>query len=284
MSKDKPCLENNLGLARHYASQYKGFLKEYPTLEYEDLLQEALLALDRACKAYDSTKGVKFEYLAAVWMKQAMINLLNATGATVRKPQSRKKNESPGHDEAHSNFMIIQTDIPDIDDIEIADDNEDDDETEQLQTMEQALGKLRVVDRQMLQLYYGLGNYKKLTLVEIAEKLGVSKGRAGQKVKFAEEKLRHQMNVPAIQKKKTSATKRNYKLENARRAEYFKEYRRKNKDKLLSKKKEWLKLKAMVTQMETTTREGSRGFTRSIKNARKYQRIKKMKQQENEQL
>lgn len=270
MSKDKPRLEDNLGLARHYARQYQGMLKEYPSIEYEDLYQECLIALAKACEKFDPTKNVKLEYIAAVWMKQAMSNLLKLKGATVQIPWKRKEKASEG-DEVYSSFTSIPMDMPNIDELDLVEDLEDDEEAQLLIQMQDAIEKLRPIDRDILTLYYGLGNHQRLNQREIAEKLNISKNRAGQKIKFAQDKLKKEMEKSDVQKKKEAATKEKIKRHNQAAREYRKRYRELNRERIYAYNAQWNRtnrrkdsekniLKAIAIEIQKTTRTKSSGF------------------------
>ncbi|RZJ67682.1 MAG: sigma-70 family RNA polymerase sigma factor [Flavobacterium sp.] len=251
MSQDKPKLEDYLGFARHYARQFQGFLKQYPTLEHDDLYQEALLALDKACKAFDPSKNVKFEYIAAIWMKQAMLTLIKSKGNTVKRKMDKDE---------HGN--VIFHSVP-IDGMDWVEDVEDDEEAEKLLLMQEALKHLRPIDREILTLHYGLGNHEPMTFRAIAKHLKISNSRAGQKVKFAMEKLAEQMGreQSEAEKKRRKKIKEYNDNQKLNRKKYYLE----NKDKIHAYNNEWRrqnrnllneqrKIKSLAKEMAKTTR------------------------------
>lgn len=193
MCLDKPRFEDYTYLARHYANNYRGMLKEYPSIEFDDLYQEALIALEKACRLYDPTKNVNLKYIAAVWMKQAMITMLKSKGKTYGKKWC-KDEKLDDEEQGLTSLITIPSETCDIDEIEIMDgEDNDEDDAEQFIKLDKSLEKLSIEDQYLLIKYYGLGRTEKLTLKSIGELKGISKERAGQRVRAAKQRLQNIM-------------------------------------------------------------------------------------------
>jgi RNA polymerase sigma factor (sigma-70 family) len=77
MDRDELVLQN-LGLARWVAGRFKGH-----GVDLDDLLQEANLALIKAAKAYDPSRGIKFSTYAARAIRYELIDVI-ADGQVIR--------------------------------------------------------------------------------------------------------------------------------------------------------------------------------------------------------
>ena len=189
----KPQLEKHLGLAHHLARQFKGYLKDCPTLTYNDLLQEALIGLHNACEAYDPEKGIDFGWLAGTWIRQQVSTLIKKNGTTVKLPRLTKKDlesfktdESAGDELNHRVIAVMNYKAIPIEHYEVEDDSRDEDENEM--KLYQALQHLSEKEQQIISNYYGL-NGPTLTLEEIGSHFKITRVRAGQIIKRIQQKL-----------------------------------------------------------------------------------------------
>lgn len=82
-------VEQNLKLVISIAKRY-----EYAsTLDLEDLINEGNIGLLMAARKFDITRGYQFSTIAALFIRQQIIEAIRAYGRTVRVPKNQEKAE-----------------------------------------------------------------------------------------------------------------------------------------------------------------------------------------------
>jgi RNA polymerase sigma factor (sigma-70 family) len=76
-------VRNNVRLAKRNA---EGFLHACGDLEFEDLIQDGILGLNRAAEKFDPERGYKFSTYATWWIRQFISRAIDDTGSLVRLP------------------------------------------------------------------------------------------------------------------------------------------------------------------------------------------------------
>ena len=76
-------VERNLRLAMNTAAKYA---RSQSRMEYDDLIQEAIMGLMHAVDKFDHTKGFKFSTYATWWCRQACQRAIANYGRTIRLP------------------------------------------------------------------------------------------------------------------------------------------------------------------------------------------------------
>jgi RNA polymerase primary sigma factor len=165
----------NQALARWMARKFLG-----TGLDYDDLLQCALLGLHQAAAKYDPERGAKFSTVAYWYMRSEIGKEVATTRSLVRVPAHRPKKDGP---RAISLEMPIAEDMP-LGSL-LPSDDEDAPEVgaERALTrerVEEALGTLRERDRFVVEHRFGInGARHQHTLDEIASRLSISRARVG---------------------------------------------------------------------------------------------------------
>jgi RNA polymerase primary sigma factor len=75
--------ERNMRLAMNVAAKYN---KAQPNMDYEDLIQEAIIGLHRAVEKFDPGRGFKFSTYATWWCRQACQRAVANQSRSVRLP------------------------------------------------------------------------------------------------------------------------------------------------------------------------------------------------------
>jgi RNA polymerase sigma factor (sigma-70 family) len=166
-------VEATIGLA--YSVARRSSFRQ-PGLELEDLQQEALLALVQCAERFDpvSHPNCKFSTFAGF----AMVMWLRSYCARhLRRPREL------------TNFDLSE--IPDpstlLPSIAVRD----------AEIVWDGVERLNAADRQLVELYYGLGDSESLTLSEIGERFGITKQRVHQKVARTLERLSERLHKAA---------------------------------------------------------------------------------------
>ena len=207
-AKDR-LINSNLRLVVKFARRYQGH-----GLSLEDLVQEGMLGLIRAAEKFDWRRGYKFSTYAVLWIKQSMQRGIDNSGRQVRIPahvaqhertvnrvdaELRAKLERDPTDEEVAKASKLPLDqvaatrdltrVTTSLDAPVGDgetsfgelyggstDNvaEEIAETEQEQTVGEALDRLPEQQRRVVQLRFGTGGEPALSVRDTARELGVT--------------------------------------------------------------------------------------------------------------
>jgi RNA polymerase sigma factor (sigma-70 family) len=77
-------IKKNMGLVYSTAGSYWGLNKD-AAIDFDDLIQEGMLGLERAIQTFDYLRGVKYSTYATNWVRQKMFRLIYDNG-TIRVP------------------------------------------------------------------------------------------------------------------------------------------------------------------------------------------------------
>ena len=178
-------LEANLKFVFDVAKHYTG-----RGLPISDLISEGNMGLIKAIDKFDESKDVKFISYAVWWIKQSILdairrnNLLNVVeigtcetnNLTLERTISDEEDEIVGKNDKYFSNQ--------------SDEEKKEVTQEQKEVISKLLNTLSDRERDIIENYYGLGNNKELTLLEIGEKLNLSVERIRQVKLKAIRKLR----------------------------------------------------------------------------------------------
>ena len=163
-------------------------------LDYDDLLQCALLGLHLAAKKYDPERGARFSTVAYWYMRSEIGKEVATTRSLVRVPAHRSVKDGP---------RAISLETPIAEDMPLGSllPSEDGDAPEvgaervlTRERVEEALGTLRERDRFVVEHRFGINGARyPHTLDEIGVMLGVSRARVGQIEQRALARLRFRL-------------------------------------------------------------------------------------------
>ncbi len=182
----------NQGLARWMARKFLG-----TGLEYDDLLQCALLGLHQAAGKFDPERGAKFSTVAYWYMRSEIGKEVATTRSLVRVPAHRPAKDGP---------RAISLETPIAEDLPLGSllpsDGEDAPEVgaDRALTRERVEEALRTClperDRFVVEHRFGINGARyPHTLDEIASRLSISRARVGQIEARALERLRFRLAV-----------------------------------------------------------------------------------------
>ena len=188
-------LTANLRFVFDIAKRYKG---HGATLD--DLISEGNMGLIKAIEKFDVTKNVKFISYAVWWVRQYIQDFLKKTQlrSTVEIIEVRIGNEEDDEncldnqdDESTKDERDVYSDNP----IEIAEGHEND-----MEILNFLLSKTDDRSKEIIELYYGIGDRDSLSLGEIGNKFRLSKERVRQICKknfslFREEILKNNFEL-----------------------------------------------------------------------------------------
>lgn len=217
-------IQVNLRLVILIASEYEGL-----GLSSLDLISEGNLGLVKAAKRFDVSKDVKFSFYAGLWIRQHIKRALSNKSRTIRIPISmidkisaiekqKKIDELKNHDFdkdsddkkvssrlnklinlAKSSFISIDTQVNDSDKGTLADVIPDNSsinpeefitQNDDYDLIKKNLSCLTEREKRVIISRFGLNDENSHKLIEIAEKMGLTKERVRQIEEYALIKLR----------------------------------------------------------------------------------------------
>lgn len=164
----------------------------------DDLIQEGNLGLYEAARRYTPNQG-KFLTYAKFWIQKHLNLALCEQGRTVRLPVNREyeiyKEKKAGKEVNLSNVRIDKK-VGDegsmsLGDLMFHDDFDDPfDKEEQQRILSILLASLKPVERQIIELFYGLGDEEPMSTKEVAEAVGKTAPEVNRVLKVARAKMR----------------------------------------------------------------------------------------------
>src|SRR6266516_899493 len=142
-----------------------------------DLINEGNLGLIRAAHKFDETKGIKFISYAVWWIRQAILQALDAP-------------LTPGEDNKLLDYLPDTTNPGPDDEIF---------EHALTESIESVLATLKEREARILRLYFGLEGQEPMTLEEIGSQLGITRERVRQLKEKALARLRHVSRARALE-------------------------------------------------------------------------------------
>jgi len=167
----------------------------------DDLIQEGNLGLYEAAKRYTPNRG-KFLTYAKFWIQKHLNLALCEQGRTVRLPVNREyeiyKSKKAGKSVNLSNVRIDKK-VGDegsmsLGDLMFHDDfNDPFDKEEQQRVLSILLASLKPVERQIIELFYGLGDEDPMSTKEVADTVGKTAPEVNRVLKIARSKMRNKV-------------------------------------------------------------------------------------------
>lgn len=160
----------NLGFVVSIARQYQD-----KGLVLDDLVSEGNLALMLAAAKWKPEKGIRFVQYAVWDIRKAIERAIDQQGNIIHDAPA-----SVGFTNSRVDMVVAKTNRNAHDEVDLADAGSE---------LTGSLGCLNERERMVITLYYGLGT-DALTMIEIAEQMGLKRERVRQIRKKAEQKLR----------------------------------------------------------------------------------------------
>ncbi|MDO4957692.1 MAG: sigma-70 family RNA polymerase sigma factor [Prevotellaceae bacterium] len=160
----------NLGFVVSIARQYQD-----KGLVLDDLVSEGNLALMLAAAKWKPEKGIRFVQYAVWDIRKAIERAIDQQGNIIHDAPA-----SVGFTNSRVDMVVAKTNRNAHDEVDLADAGSE---------LTGSLGCLNERERKVIMLYYGLGT-DALTMIEIAEQMGLKRERVRQIRKKAEQKLR----------------------------------------------------------------------------------------------
>lgn len=160
----------NLGFVVSIARQYQD-----KGLVLDDLVSEGNLALMLAAAKWKPEKGIRFVQYAVWDIRKAIERAIDQQGNIIHDAPA-----SVGFTNSRVDMVVAKTNRNAHDEVDLADAGSE---------LTGSLGCLNERERKVITLYYGLGT-DALTMIEIAEQMGLKRERVRQIRKKAEQKLR----------------------------------------------------------------------------------------------
>lgn len=160
----------NLGFVVSIARQYQD-----KGLVLDDLVSEGNLALMLAASKWKPEKGIRFVQYAVWDIRKAIERAIDQQGNIIHDAPA-----SVGFTNSRVDMVVAKTNRNAHDEVDLADAGSE---------LTGSLGCLNERERKVITLYYGLGT-DALTMIEIAEQMGLKRERVRQIRKKAEQKLR----------------------------------------------------------------------------------------------
>ena len=205
-----------LPLVSYYSRKYFTSLQYHPIIEQDDLLSVGNIGILKAIESYDLDRGTVFKYYAARAIKQSIMDFIIMHINTIRSPHNKMISDHKIHKmieklEGEHQAEVTQEDIEDSglfsqneiehyysktttsrtpDYFDIAEDEDNDTTNEQLELINKVLPQLSEREQYIIKGFYQLGEYdNKLSLLEVAKELNITKQRASQLKAIAVKKL-----------------------------------------------------------------------------------------------
>lgn len=175
-------LTSNLRFVFDVARKYRG-----SGVPMADLISEGNIGLTKAIGKFDETKGVKFISYAVWWIKQSILDCIKKT----RNTSESETRESDFDDEVGDINLESFGYVEDDDDEEMTLDKK-------CEKVEELLSTLTERERDIVEMYFGIGDNKECNLGDISLKYGLSKERVRQIKKNALKKMRVKMMTESI--------------------------------------------------------------------------------------
>lgn len=160
----------NLGFVVSIARQYQD-----KGLVLDDLVSEGNLALMLAAAKWKPEKGIRFVQYAVWDIRKAIERAIDQQGNIIHDAPA-----SVGFTNSRVDMVVAKSNRNAHDEVDLADAGSE---------LTGSLGCLNERERKVITLYYGLGT-DALTMIEIAEQMGLKRERVRQIRKKAEQKLR----------------------------------------------------------------------------------------------
>ncbi|KAF2520058.1 sigma-70 family RNA polymerase sigma factor [Flavobacterium salilacus subsp. salilacus] len=193
-------------LVGYYARKYYNSLQNHPMIELDDLISAANTGLLKAIESYDEDRGTVFKYYAAHAMKRSLMDFILANVNLIRSPFHKMQSDYKIHKLIEQLEGEMMTEISEDDVVESglftedevqhyfnkttterfpeyfnpADEDDYNYDEEQLEKIKACLPHLNKNERAIIEHFYELDDKEKLTMLELAEKLGITKQRVGQ--------------------------------------------------------------------------------------------------------
>lgn len=161
-------VEKNMGLVYYLA---RSFQKSTGGIEYDDLVQEGMVGLVKAARAFDESKGILFSTYAWISIKRRIL-------LYIKRQRKHKRDISINQD-------IRGTDGVPMEEI-LGYSQKEYENVWKRDLLERCIRSLNQSQREIVLLYYGKGLKQK----EIAKQLGISQGQVCRIIKRCLEKMR----------------------------------------------------------------------------------------------
>lgn len=203
-------VEANLCLGMNLAKRYA---KVNPMLQFDDLMQEAVLGLYSAARMFNPELGFRFTTYASHWIIQKLTRYRNdrvstvrvpaATQCTVQAKRARGDVLTQGEQEmlrcmaiAHAAHLPIE-DPERLADFSYCDDPDEFDSQDDTEHLRTALTKLPERSRRIVIAYYGLDTGEARTLEDVGQEFGLTRERIRQIINEARLLLLEHLNEAA---------------------------------------------------------------------------------------
>ena len=188
-------------LVGYYSRKYFTSLSKHPIIELDDIISAANTGLLKAIKSFDNEKGTIFKYFAGRAIKQAIMDFILVNINTIRSPQNKLKSDHQiyklieqlegelkreiseedvieselfSQDEIHHYYNKVVT-SPMTYYFDVADEQEDDNNAEQLDKIKQCFSHLTEQEKYVITHFFALDNAEEKTLTQMAKELGITK-------------------------------------------------------------------------------------------------------------
>lgn len=203
-------IESNLRLVCYYANELQSALKKIAVIDLDDLISEGVIGMSEAIQRFDIQKEIKFSYYAGFYIKKNMMATIMNDSKLIRIPQNKQTSikkiteiieklfqeneglideseltENKEYKEGYFNYYFNNINYVNLDDEDELfkmggeDSNDYDNEYNQLK-IKNVLKKLKPNQRHIIQHFFGLNGFERLTQTQIAERLGITKQRVNQ--------------------------------------------------------------------------------------------------------